>query len=502
MELSRAIRVAIRTLRKRPAELLPFYILSLAVPAIVRVVSFAGAGILLGYFVLSGRIEAIQTEFLAIDTDPPDVEDEEAFNEWAESLEPLFELIITPTSVIVLLLTLLLTIVLGLCLYAIVTAGQLAACFGGLRDRSAAMAGIIGIRGNWISILGLFVLEFFLWIVITGIALTIVLIAAALSLVLALFVGIVAFFVWLFAGIVIRAIFAFAPVAVIVDGNGALSSLRASAGFIRAQFANAVAYYVIAIVLLMGVSVFSSILAVIGAPTITAIISILLVAPVLDLLKTTFFGSYRDAIQPIEPLDVSFTTQLRRGTRKGMSEMARFVRDTPGLHAIAVGSIVIGFVMGWVAVEPLVGEVEASIRSRIAGIIPPVAALEFFGNNWSVALSTAFSGVALAIPAIISLWFNGVVLGALTRLEVSLIELVAFVIPHGIIEIPAILIAGAVGIYLGIHTWRTWRGRASREALSAAFERSYWVLIGVGILLAIAAIIEGFVSPFYFRLFL
>jgi len=28
------------------------------------------------------------------------------------------------------------------------------------------------------------------------------------------------------------------------------------------------------------------------------------------------------------------------------------------------------------------------------------------------------------------------------------------------------------------------------------------VLIGIGILLAIAAIIEGFVSPFYYRLFL
>ncbi|MFC6767624.1 stage II sporulation protein M, partial [Natrinema soli] len=171
-------------------------------------------------------------------------------------------------------------------------------------------------------------------------------------------------------------------------------------------------------------------------------------------------------------------------------------------HAFVLGLGLLGFWMGWAAAGPFVGTFDASITARLEGQLPPTMAANLFGNNWFVALTTAYAGVALAVPAIASLLFNGVFLGIMARLEVDPLELAAFVVPHGVLEIPAILIAGALGVSVGVTAWRTWRARASRTALADALERAFWVLIGIGILLAIAAVIEGFVSPFYYRFLL
>jgi len=38
--------------------------------------------------------------------------------------------------------------------------------------------------------------------------------------------------------------------------------------------------------------------------------------------------------------------------------------------------------------------------------------------------------------------------------------------------------------------------------LADTLERAFWVLVGIGMVLAVAALIEGFVSPYYYRPFL
>jgi len=79
--------------------------------------------------------------------------------------------------------------------------------------------------------------------------------------------------------------------------------------------------------------------------------------------------------------------------------------------------------------RPLVGAVTTSIESRLIGHLPPTAALNFFGNNWSVAIATSFGGVAFVIPALSSIAFNGLALGATAALEENLVALLAFVAP-------------------------------------------------------------------------
>lgn len=501
MELADAVRAVFTTMRRRPGDLFPFYILGLAVPAIVRVLTFVGLGGVFAYLVTTGRLTAFREELTALE-EPPDPEaDPAAFAEWSESLVPVFETVVTPVSVFLLIVTILVSLAFVFVLTAAVTGAQLATCFARLRQERGLVAGITGFRQYWLRMTGLYLLEITLWIVLTLTVAFVIGAAAVVSVVLAVFVGIFAGLAWLLGAVVIRAIFTFAPVALVVGDTSIIGALRRSVGFIRGEFMHAVSYWAIAIGVLLGWAAFSSTLAGIGIPSLAALGSFLLVAPALDLLKTVLYGEFRGKVDPLDSPEVGFIAQTKHGLTRGLRETGGFVRAAPWLHAAAFGTLAIGFITGWMAAEPLVGEFEASIDARIAALFPPTAAVEFFGNNWSVALSTAFSGVAAAIPAITSLWFNGFVFAIFFRLEAAPIELIAFVLPHGIIEIPAILIAGAVGFYLGIATWRTWRGRIGRDGLAEALERSFWVLIGVGVLLAVAGLIEGFVSPYYYQPF-
>lgn len=503
MELAQAIRVVFDVARRRPAQLLPFYLMALAVPSIVRVFTFVGLFVLVGYLVGAGRVAAFQEELARIDTDPPDPEtDPVAFFEWVEGLEPLVETIATPTAGIILLSTILVTIIAIFLLTAAVSAGQIGTCFGLLQRENGIVRGIGGIKRHWLSFVGIYLLELILWAIVTLILGGLILGSLLVSLTLGLFVGIFAGFLWLGLVIAIRAIFVFAPVSIVVDRTGVFGSLRGSAGFIRQEFGNAVVYYVIAIGVLLAWGGVSSTAATLGAPSIAAFGSILLVTPFLDLLKTVLFGEYREVIDPPAAPSASLLTQTKRGIRRGLEEMAAFVRATPGFHVVAIAVILGGFGMGWVAIEPFTQYLEASIRARTARIIPPSAALDFFGNNWTVAMTLAYSGLAFAIPAIVGLWFNGFVLGIYAHLEAEPLVLLAFVIPHGIFEIPAILISGALGLFLGVTVWRGLRGTVDREEIADSLERAVWILVGIGVLLAIAGFIEGFISPFYFRPFL
>ena len=509
MTLSDAVRSVVAVLRRRPDDLLPWYVLGAAVPAIVRIVPFIAIAIGFVYLETTGRLEAALEEFTALETEPPDPEaDPAAFEEWLAGFEPIAEALLAPGLLALALVTIAVTIVVTALLYAAVAAGQITACSARLRGNRGSTAGVAGVRRYWLSFLGLYVLELVAWIGViltVGIGVAVVaglVVAATGSELVAVAVGLVAVLVVALALAAVRALFAFAPVAVVVDDTTAVGSLSNTVSFVRSSPLEAGFYYVASIVALAGVAGISGALVFVDVAAFVSLVSALLVLPALDLLKTALYNGYRGRLVALPTPDRSFRARFGSGLRRGWAEMVSFVRATPGTHATVVVLALVSFWVGWEAAEPLAGTVETSISARLEGHVPPTATLEFFGNNWMVALTTAFSGVALAIPAIVSLVFNGVVMGVFGRTEVEPFELLAFVIPHGIFEIPAILVATAVGIWLGVVGWRTYRGRRTRTEFADALERAFWVLVGVGILLAVAAVVEGFVSPYYYGAFL
>ena len=503
MELSTAIRAVLATLRQRPSDLIPLYFLIFGVPAIARVLTFVGVAALWMYLAVTGRLGALLDLMETMDVSPPDpAATPEETIEWFEQFEPIIEILVTPTSATIVVLAIAASVILAIILAAAVEAAQLAGCVARLRQERGLIGGIRGARMHWVGFLGLYLLELLLWVVVTLVVAVLIGVVAIFSLAAAVLLGVFLLFAWLAAMILIRAVFAFAPVAIVVDNVSVLQSIRRSIGYIRGDLMGAVGYYAISIGVLIGFISFTSVVAPIGAATLAGIVGTLIVTPALHLLKTVLYGDYRGAVSPLSQPEVGMYQQTRVGFKRSVDELIQFVKGSPGLHALAFLTLLVGFIVGWVLIAPLEGVITTSIRSRLVGFIPPVKTLELFGNNWGVGISAAFSGIAFTIPAISILFSNGIVLGSVARLEVEPEVLLAFVVPHGLVEFPAAIIAGALGFQLGISAWRSWRGHQHPSELADDLERAYWVVLGLALVFAVAALIEAFISPFYWRLFL
>jgi len=502
MDLSSAVSATASTLRRRPADLLPFYLLGTAVPVVARMGLFVALAGTYLHYELTGRLADARRALAELDLTPPDTQDPEAVQAWGESIAPALEPLASPTALLLVTVGIVATVLLALLTYAAVSAGQMSAVAGRVRGGRGLTAGIAGVRGRWLTFLGLYLAEFLLWIGVTLLAGLAIGVAFLVNPFLGAAVALLALLVGLIVLLLVRAVFAFAPAAVVIDETGVVGAVQGAGGFIRSNPVDALAYLVVAVGVLVAVSSAASALAFLGGGAAVALVSAVVAAPALDLLKTVLYGDHRDAVAPVEPVDARIRDQFVGGVRRGWREMTGFVRRTPGLHAIVI-LVGVGFgAVGWLAVDPFVGAVTTSIESRLVGHLPPAAALNFFGNNWSVAIATSFAGVAFVVPALSSIAFNGLALGATAALEENLAALLAFVVPHGILEIPALFVSGALGIHLGIVSWRAFRGRLSRGAFADALEHAFWVLMGIGVLIAVAAFIEGFVSPYYWRPFL
>jgi uncharacterized membrane protein SpoIIM required for sporulation len=117
-----------------------------------------------------------------------------------------------------------------------------------------------------------------------------------------------------------------------------------------------------------------------------------------------------------------------------------------------------------------------------------------FTNNAGVSLLAFALGFAFGVPTAMLLVYNLTSLGALLALYDArglAFELGGWLSIHGTTELLAILLAGAAGFHIG---WAVvFPGEESRlAAASRAGRTSAYVMVGVIVMLAVAAILEGF----------
>jgi uncharacterized membrane protein SpoIIM required for sporulation len=146
--------------------------------------------------------------------------------------------------------------------------------------------------------------------------------------------------------------------------------------------------------------------------------------------------------------------------------------------------------------------VTADVRSgRLWTEIPPrvrpLASSFIMTNNIKVAISAFAGGVLLGMLTLYVLVYNGIhfgsVLGYVWAFGLGP-DLLAFVSPHGVIELSVIFFSGGAGLQLGLALLRP--GLLSRrDALVQAAQRAVLLLLGSVPLLVLAGLIEGFVSP-------
>ncbi|MEC0093949.1 hypothetical protein PMSD_21505 [Paenibacillus macquariensis subsp. defensor] len=196
-----------------------------------------------------------------------------------------------------------------------------------------------------------------------------------------------------------------------------------------------------------------------------------------------------------------------------MFKFSTFIKDISLIKKTMMVStliFIIGIAVGWLSTETIAQFVNQQIEG-IRQISQNLSESErpqwsffvfIFLNNSIKAVLIIFFGIFLGILPVIFLMINGMVLGYLVHHlsaqgENMFDVIVKGLLPHGIIEIPAIIIACAFGLRLGTLVWISigqWN-REKRanlgEVWSDFFKRVGPISLWIVILLFIAAIIES-----------
>jgi uncharacterized membrane protein SpoIIM required for sporulation len=129
--------------------------------------------------------------------------------------------------------------------------------------------------------------------------------------------------------------------------------------------------------------------------------------------------------------------------------------------------------------------------------IAPEASSWIMTHNLSVCFVAFAGGVIFGLGALYSMFFNGLLLGVIAvacQQHGMAVDLWSFVAPHGALELPSIILAGAAGFRLGqgvlfpgLYRWR--------DSVAAAGVEASRLVAGIIPLLVIAGTLEGFFSP-------
>ena len=159
--------------------------------------------------------------------------------------------------------------------------------------------------------------------------------------------------------------------------------------------------------------------------------------------------------------------------------------------------------VGWVGTmqNPEVGQslmklFEKEVAGQILGNNPVDICLRLFLNNIEACTLLFFGGASFGILTIFILSLNGIVIGSVMEIihtDHSWAFIIAALLPHGIFEIPAFIISGALGILLAQSLISEWYGGADTSVEAQKLARVF--LLYVIPLVVTAAGVEAFITP-------
>lgn len=174
-----------------------------------------------------------------------------------------------------------------------------------------------------------------------------------------------------------------------------------------------------------------------------------------------------------------------------------------------VAFVAVGLVVGgWLATSPAAVELAMPAEAREAYLEEDFAAYyssepatafaaRVFTNNAGVGALAFGVGIAAGIPTLLVLALNGANVGLAAGLFHAAGDAGTFwglILPHGLLELTAVFVAGAAGLRLG---WAVVAPgeRTRRAALAIEGRRAVVVVLGLVVVFALAAVIEAFVTP-------
>ena len=202
-----------------------------------------------------------------------------------------------------------------------------------------------------------------------------------------------------------------------------------------------------------------------------------------------------------------------------LTAFPRAFRRHLGAFRLSAGVTLLGCVFGWFALWHDTGA--KAVLMPFAGLMTPPAervakeeraqqdrlqgakatfSAQLMTNNIRVTLTAMALGISWGAGTLIILFANGVFLGAVVADYVFAGQgqfLAGWLLPHGSIEIPAILLGGQAGFMLA-GALIDWGGRASRtERFRAVAHDLFAIVAGAAGLLVWAGLVEAFVSQYH-----
>ncbi len=123
-----------------------------------------------------------------------------------------------------------------------------------------------------------------------------------------------------------------------------------------------------------------------------------------------------------------------------------------------------------------------------------------FINNSRVAIIAFVLGITLGIGTTAILFYNGAILGVVVALFAKggeTLYLASWIMPHGVIEIPCIILGGAAGFVLAKSMLFPASKTRHNSILSGA-KKSITIILGAIAFLALAGVIEGTISQLHY----
>jgi uncharacterized membrane protein SpoIIM required for sporulation len=139
------------------------------------------------------------------------------------------------------------------------------------------------------------------------------------------------------------------------------------------------------------------------------------------------------------------------------------------------------------------------VEDRLAGRKTSFSAF-LMTHNTRVSIFTLALGMTWGVGTLLMLFYNGIMLGgvAVDYIRAGQTKfLLGWLMPHGVIEIPAILIAGQAGLLLASALIGWGRRTPLRTRLREITPEVVTLIIGVGLLLVWAGFVEAFLSQYH-----
>ncbi|QLG28252.1 stage II sporulation protein M [Halorarum halophilum] len=503
--LSDALTAAGRVLVDHPVAVVSAYLLATAVVPVARVPFLAAFAAAVGLLASMGRIEPLvqaladQEAVLTEGGGQGEGSIPGGFGEGfgggggsdpalSPELQSAVDGLLIPEVGALLVAGLVVTAVVALLAQSVASAVTYGTLWAAIDERPPLVDGV-ATAGRWRSYLGLVLVR----IAVVGLAVAVPLaVGVLLGGAAGLAVGGLLALAGLLVVLATLLLLAFSGPAVVVDGVGAMGAIRGSVGFVRRNPGVTVAFVLVAAGAYVGASILVGLLNVAGAGRIGGVILALAVAPLLDAFATALYAG-RGLPAAADRRTVG--SRLRGGVRGGWRELWRFVRHHPIANVLGALLIVAGIAGGYAYTAPMgVSIPPPADVAGVFGVVPIGPFANIAANNWLVSAGTAFGGLAFGVPAAASLLFNGVLIGALAGLFDRL-AFIALVAPHGVLELPAIAVAGGLGLHLGVVGWRAVRGQSDAAAVAAELRRATWVLVGLALVLVLASFVEAFLTP-------